>query len=52
MLKQLLARKTDFSDADDANGPTLRRTLGPIGLTARKSEPSLSTVLVGGSTSR
>jgi APA family basic amino acid/polyamine antiporter len=34
MLKQLLARKTDFSDADDANGPTLRRTLGPIGLTA------------------
>jgi len=34
MLKQLLARKTDFSDADDAHGPGLRRTLGPWGLTA------------------
>jgi APA family basic amino acid/polyamine antiporter len=34
MLKQLLARKTDFTDADDLDGPTLRRTLGPWGLTA------------------
>jgi len=34
MLKQLLARKTDFSDANDAHGPGLRRTLGPWGLTA------------------
>jgi APA family basic amino acid/polyamine antiporter len=34
MLKQLLARKTDFSDADDTHGPALRRTLGPWGLTA------------------
>jgi APA family basic amino acid/polyamine antiporter len=34
MLKQLLARKTDFSDVDDAHGPGLRRTLGPWGLTA------------------
>lgn len=35
MLKQLLARKTDFTaDVDDAHGPTLRRTLGPWGLTA------------------
>ncbi|HEV2540330.1 MAG TPA: amino acid permease [Frateuria sp.] len=34
MLKQLLACKTDFSNADDAHGPTLRRTLGPWGLTA------------------
>jgi APA family basic amino acid/polyamine antiporter len=34
MLKQLLACKTDFSDADDAHGPGLRRTLGPWGLTA------------------
>ena len=35
MLKQLLARKTDFSDADDeSHGPTLRRTLGPWGITA------------------
>ena len=35
MLKQLFARKTDFSDADDAShGPTLRRTLGPWGITA------------------
>ncbi|MGN2249994.1 amino acid permease [Frateuria edaphi] len=34
MLKQLLARKTDFSDVDDSHGPGLRRTLGPWGLTA------------------
>jgi APA family basic amino acid/polyamine antiporter len=35
MLKQLLARKTDFSDADsEAHGPTLRRSLGPWGITA------------------
>jgi APA family basic amino acid/polyamine antiporter len=34
MLKQLLARKTDFSEGDDSHGPTLRRTLGPWGLTA------------------
>ncbi|MCX7512355.1 amino acid permease [Frateuria hangzhouensis] len=34
MLKQLLACKTDFSDADDAKGIGLRRTLGPWGLTA------------------
>lgn len=34
MLKQLLARKTDFSDVEDAHGPGLRRTLGPWGLTA------------------
>jgi len=35
MLKQLLARKTDFSDAnDESHGPTLRRTLGPWGITA------------------
>jgi APA family basic amino acid/polyamine antiporter len=35
MLKQLIARKTDFSDTDDAmQGPTLRRTLGPWGITA------------------
>ena len=35
MLKQLIARKTDFSDTtDEGNGPTLRRTLGPWGLTA------------------
>jgi APA family basic amino acid/polyamine antiporter len=35
MLKQLLARKTDFSQADDAShGPALKRTLGPWGLTA------------------
>jgi len=34
MLKQLLARKTDFTDADDVHGPGLRRTLGPWGLTA------------------
>ncbi|MEP6898368.1 MAG: amino acid permease, partial [Rhodanobacter sp.] len=35
MLKQLLARKTDFSNnADDVDGPGLKRTLGPWGLTA------------------
>jgi APA family basic amino acid/polyamine antiporter len=34
MLKQLLARKTDFSNADNADGPSLKRTLGPWGLTA------------------
>lgn len=35
MLKQLLARKTDFSDAnDESHGPSLRRTLGPWGITA------------------
>ncbi len=34
MLKQLLARKTDFSQADNAHGPALKRTLGPWGLTA------------------
>jgi basic amino acid/polyamine antiporter, APA family len=34
MLKQLLARKIDFSDVDDSHGPALRRTLGPWGLTA------------------
>ncbi|HEY9133351.1 MAG TPA: amino acid permease [Dyella sp.] len=35
MLKQLLARKIDFSDADsEAHGPTLRRSLGPWGITA------------------
>jgi len=34
MLKQLLARKTDFSDVDDSHGPNLRRSLGPWGLTA------------------
>jgi APA family basic amino acid/polyamine antiporter len=34
MLKQLLARKTDFSNVDDRHGPALRRTLGPWGLTA------------------
>src|SRR5580704_4374581 len=34
MLKQLLARKTDFSNAEDRDGPCLKRTLGPWGLTA------------------
>ena len=34
MLNQLLARKTDFSDADASEGPCLKRTLGPWGLTA------------------
>src|SRR6185312_8408672 len=35
MLKQLFARKTDFSDdTDTGHGPSLRRTLGPWGITA------------------
>ena len=34
MLKQLLARKTDFTNAEDSDGPALKRTLGPWGLTA------------------
>jgi basic amino acid/polyamine antiporter, APA family len=34
MLNQLLAKKTDFSGADDPEGPKLKRTLGPWGLTA------------------
>jgi len=34
MLKQLLTRKTDFSEDLEGDGPTLRRTLGPWGLTA------------------
>ena len=34
MLKQLLARKTDFRNDDSAHGPALRRTLGPWGITA------------------
>ncbi|MEO5623824.1 MAG: amino acid permease [Dokdonella sp.] len=34
MLAQLLAKKTDFSDADASEGPCLKRTLGPWGLTA------------------
>ncbi|MEO7432580.1 MAG: amino acid permease [Dokdonella sp.] len=34
MLAQLLARKTDFSEYDNGDGPALKRTLGPWGLTA------------------
>jgi APA family basic amino acid/polyamine antiporter len=35
MLDRLLARKTDFSNAAvDDDGPSLKRTLGPWGLTA------------------
>ncbi len=34
MLKQLFARKTDFSQSEDTHGPALRRTLGPWGVTA------------------
>jgi len=34
MLEQLLAKKTDFSYADSDGGPSLKRTLGPWGLTA------------------
>src|SRR5690348_7313952 len=34
MLDQLLVKKTDFSDADASEGPCLKRTLGPWGLTA------------------
>jgi basic amino acid/polyamine antiporter, APA family len=33
-LSRLLAKKTDFSDADVHDGPKLKRTLGPWGLTA------------------
>ena len=34
MLSRLLARKTDFSATESGDGPTLKRTLGPWGLTA------------------
>ena len=34
MLQRLLVKKTDFSDADANEGPCLKRTLGPWGLTA------------------
>jgi APA family basic amino acid/polyamine antiporter len=34
MIKDLLAKKTDFSQLDDVDGPRLKRTLGPWGLTA------------------
>lgn len=34
MLKQLFARKTDFSQSEETHGPALRRTLGPWGVTA------------------
>ena len=34
MLKELFARKTDFSEDENAHGPALRRTLGPWGITA------------------
>jgi len=34
MLKQLFARKTDFSNIEDSDGPGLKRTLGPWGITA------------------
>ncbi|HEY0229800.1 MAG TPA: amino acid permease [Dokdonella sp.] len=34
MLDQLLAKKTDFSEYDSGDGPCLKRTLGPWGLTA------------------
>ncbi|MES2312909.1 MAG: amino acid permease [Pseudomonadota bacterium] len=34
MLKQLFACKTDFSNIDEGDGPGLKRTLGPWGLTA------------------
>jgi APA family basic amino acid/polyamine antiporter len=34
MLDRLLAKKTDFSELEDENGPKLKRTLGPWGLTA------------------
>jgi APA family basic amino acid/polyamine antiporter len=33
-LDQLLVKKTDFSEADASEGPCLKRTLGPWGLTA------------------
>ncbi|NII10350.1 amino acid permease [Oleiagrimonas sp. C23AA] len=34
MLHQLFARKTSFDNDDHAQGPALRRTLGPWGITA------------------
>ena len=34
MFSQLLAKKTDFSYTDPKDGPCLKRTLGPWGLTA------------------
>jgi APA family basic amino acid/polyamine antiporter len=34
MLDRLLVKKTDFSEADASEGPCLKRTLGPWGLTA------------------
>ncbi|MDE2085094.1 MAG: amino acid permease [Xanthomonadaceae bacterium] len=34
MLSQLLAKKTDFSSVESGDGPCLKRTLGPWGLTA------------------
>jgi len=34
MLDRLLAKKTDFSNDEDAHAPALRRTLGPWGITA------------------
>ncbi|RDS83846.1 amino acid permease [Dyella monticola] len=34
MLKQLFARKIDFSDDESSHGPSLRRSLGPWGITA------------------
>ena len=34
MLKQLLARKTDFNHDEAKHGPALHRTLGPWGITA------------------
>ena len=34
MLDQLLAKKKDFSEYDSGDGPCLKRTLGPWGLTA------------------
>jgi APA family basic amino acid/polyamine antiporter len=34
MFKQLLAKKTDFTHVDAGDEPSLRRTLGPWGLTA------------------
>src|SRR5699024_11901188 len=34
MLQQLLAKKTNFNDDDDLQGPGLKRTLGPWGITA------------------
>jgi APA family basic amino acid/polyamine antiporter len=34
MLKQLLVKKTDFSELESDTGPKLERTLGPWGITA------------------